>query len=709
MASPRASHLLIVFAVSCLALTYEVVLIRLLTISQDASYIGVVISLALLGFGYSGSFLVWIKDRLQSPQYFRRFIILHIIAFPIAIGACTLLSIRYSVHPGELLWDKSLLFDSFMAFFILSVPFFLASNLINATMVVFPSGIHRIYAFDLWGAGLGGIAALFLLPSIHSDLLPMSSYKPLSRTRLQPGVEELVSQSTRHATTVVLSSAIPFRYAPGLSLAHVGEFPQQLGLFVDGSTFFPITANNKHKYYLDTPEGLFYSLTRPVSVLMWGLGGGDGVRLARASGAHRIDVIELDPNRLELLKTVGKTAPPFALDTAGVSIGPRLAVSEPSYDLIHISEIGGSPSAFQVTAHDLLGILTIDTMAALKQTLKSQGGILVSIWKDMPPHRRLKVESLLAASFPNPRINVLESLQTLSYSVLNNDALVTALRAQATELGFKLHDFNAFRTTSSVLFDASVPTLDKPFISGALRLEPLWEFVRHGLDPRRLPVDPSFFLPWFALLAALFFSFILILLPLVPLARERRIFSPLLALRFICYFTALGLGFLWVEVTAIQKLKLILGQGIVATVLMLATFLIFAGLGSLTAKQEFFHRRFGTALLFAALIGAVIAAFLSMNLILQPIADIRLQCLVAVLLWAPAAFLMGIPFALGIRRLAVHSPSLVAWAWAINGSASVVSAILAQMLYPYFGFLAVLLMAALLYGGAWMTVPQKLR
>jgi hypothetical protein len=56
---------------------------------------------------------------------------------------------------------------------------------------------------------------------------------------------------------------------------------------------------------------------------------------------------------------------------------------------------------------------------------------------------------------------------------------------------------------------------------------------------------------------------------------------------------------------------------------------------------------------------------------------------------------MGMPFPLGLRSL--HGADLIPWAWAINGCASVVSAVLAVVLAMHFGFTAVILMAATFY------------
>jgi hypothetical protein len=76
------------------------------------------------------------------------------------------------------------------------------------------------------------------------------------------------------------------------------------------------------------------------------------------------------------------------------------------------------------------------------------------------------------------------------------------------------------------------------------------------------------------------------------------------------------------------------------------------------------------------------------------------RAVVAVLLMAPLAFFMGIPFPLALREL---EEPLVPWGWGINGCASVVSPALATVLAIDLGFTVVLWLALALYAAipAW--------
>ncbi|MCZ6606924.1 MAG: SAM-dependent methyltransferase, partial [Alphaproteobacteria bacterium] len=74
------------------------------------------------------------------------------------------------------------------------------------------------------------------------------------------------------------------------------------------------------------------------------------------------------------------------------------------------------------------------------------------------------------------------------------------------------------------------------------------------------------------------------------------------------------------------------------------------------------------------------------------------KILVSVVLIAPLAFFMGMPFPLGLRRVADEAPRLVPWAWGVNGCASVLSAVLASLLATHVGFTVVVALAMGLYG-----------
>ena len=70
------------------------------------------------------------------------------------------------------------------------------------------------------------------------------------------------------------------------------------------------------------------------------------------------------------------------------------------------------------------------------------------------------------------------------------------------------------------------------------------------------------------------------------------------------------------------------------------------------------------------------------------------KMVLASLMIAPLAFFMGMPFPLAIK---IINKKFVPWAWAVNGSASVLSTIIAVFVALFFGYSTVLVLSAFLY------------
>jgi uncharacterized membrane protein len=88
---------------------------------------------------------------------------------------------------------------------------------------------------------------------------------------------------------------------------------------------------------------------------------------------------------------------------------------------------------------------------------------------------------------------------------------------------------------------------------------------------------------------------------------------------------------------------------------------------------------------------------------------ISIKILITILLIAPLAFFMGMPFPMALAGLAKHANQFVPWAWGINGCASVISAVLATLLAIHFGFTAVILFALILYTAVVFVFPTPQR
>ena len=182
----------------------------------------------------------------------------------------------------------------------------------------------------------------------------------------------------------------------------------------------------------------------------------------------------------------------------------------------------------------------------------------------------------------------------------------------------------------------------------------------------------------------------------------------------IIYFFAIGLAFLFIELAFIQKFTLILSQPLYAVAVALCAFLIFSGLGSLYVQRTimtgsktiipFILRR--SVILIGLITVAYIVWLPVISSTIMSMPEI-MRIASAFVLAAPLAFVMGMPFPVGIAILQQTRPQFIPWAWGINGCASVLSAILAVLLAIEIGFNGVMLCAVVLYFIAWFSQTKK--
>ncbi len=165
------------------------------------------------------------------------------------------------------------------------------------------------------------------------------------------------------------------------------------------------------------------------------------------------------------------------------------------------------------------------------------------------------------------------------------------------------------------------------------------------------------------------------------------------------YFLCLGLAYIFLMISAMQRFGLLLGHPTYAITLTMATFLIGSGLGSLVAGR--FPVSAGPRILKCVALTLCLAA-LALQVFLPGIVEAALaygfavRSLVTVLLLLPMAFVMGMCFPSGIR-LIQDREAWVAWAYGVNGAASVLGSVLAVILAMSLGFTNVQWVSAGLY------------
>ncbi len=259
-------------------------------------------------------------------------------------------------------------------------------------------------------------------------------------------------------------------------------------------------------------------------------------------------------------------------------------------------------------------------------------------------------------------------------------------------------------TVSTRAFNLAPVTDDRPAFYAVLRLS------RLGLLLQRLQILPQSEIGALVNLAvlaqAIVFAALVLFLPLlaprIVAQRQGGVLRP------VIYFPALALGFLFIEIFAIEKASVVLDDRAMGFALVLSFMLIFSGLGSLTSsrfanKQAVVWLALMVVLLWAAMMLVSLPELMRLGDGLpQPV-----RILAVMLAIAPVSLAMGLPFPLGLAQ--VSEGSFLPWAWGLNGAFSVVATPLANLMARNFGFDAILIAAVLLYGLAAITYPALRR
>src|SRR5438093_1082501 len=196
-----------------------------------------------------------------------------------------------------------------------------------------------------------------------------------------------------------------------------------------------------------------------------------------------------------------------------------------------------------------------------------------------------------------------------------------------------------------------------------------------------------------ALIPAVVLSWGLLLLPL------RRVMGAALVTaigrRTTVQALAVGFGFIAAEIVLLQRLTLYLGQPALALAVGLAALLVGAAAGSAASARA----KIGVPR--AALASAIVVtvAFLAFDRVAAAtlawplLARGATACVVAIAIGLP----LGSVFPSVIASAGAHDDGLVAWAWAVNGAASVIGSILAVVAALTIGFTGVGFLAAACY------------
>jgi len=476
-----------------------------------------------------------------------------------------------------------------------------------------------------------------------------------------------------------------------------------------------------------TVEHLKYDVTnvvhylRPSSdVVVVGAGGGRDILSALVFNQRQVTGVEINPSILELVN--GR----FGDFTGHLDRNPRvrfvndearsyLARMQARVDIIQISLIdtwaATASGAFVLTENSLY---TLEAWTRFLERLSPRGVLSVSRWyyADRPGEvyrsAVLAVAALQRLGIARPRDHfaivrasppaTAGAPDGIGTILVSRDPLTSAdldtLEAVAARLQFDIvqsprtsvdDTFAAIASgdrlpalLASYPLDISAPTDDSPFFFHMLRLRDVFD-VHRWQDQGIV----SFNMKAVGVLGVLLTTVVLMTTAciVVPLMRTGRGTGLEGAAPYLAYFAAIGLGFMLIEISQLQRLTIFLGHPSYSLSVVLFSLLVSSGLGSLstarlTGPEGAARRRL--MLTIAVLAGFGLLTPLVTHRFEASSTPIRIALSIALLF--PLGFLMGMAFPLGMRLALRRAPLLAPWFWGVNGAASVCASVLAVVI-----------------------------
>jgi len=473
----------------------------------------------------------------------------------------------------------------------------------------------------------------------------------------------------------------------------------------------------------------------PKNTLIIGSAGGHEILTSLFFQAESIEAVELNPVTTSLLK--GKYAPysgnliyqPEVSLTTGDG-RTYLTRSNNNYDLIwfvapdsYAANNSASSGAFVLSESYLY---TVEMLNEAFNHLTEKGIIVAQFGEydfDKKPNRTARYvstayESLNSINVKNPNEHMVVTT-SLDYPASLSTVLIKKKPFETVELkrlsehtksvkGTKIRYMpnqkglnNTIELVASSPYDQVKDTLDDyPYnLSPVHDNAPFfWHFQNFGdvlneifepVDPGR---DPEVAVGERVLILLLIISIVLAaIFLLLPFCLVRKNWSELPNKKAsFSYFAALGIGFMLLEITMIQKLVLLLGYPTYSLTITLASLLIFTGIGS--ASSSFISGSPKLRLWLLVILSIITASYL---IGLTPLTNLLIQFPLwfrffsAFIILAPLGLCLGIFMPLGLKSVARISdfPTIyISWAWAVNGFFSVIGSVLTTILAMTYGF-----------------------
>ncbi len=442
----------VVLFVSAGILGFEIALMRVLLVVSWHYFAFLIISLAMLGFGASGTALTILQARLRpriGPVLYT-LVLATAVAMAICVGLAQRFPLELRMVPA--IWPAQLM-QCLAHWALLSIPFFLGGAIIGLSLMTAAARTPIIYSCNLLGSAVGAALSLSLMHFVPPQwLCPLMSIPvflgvPLQGIRKRRAallmwattglvavgfltivpprlvadrykfgayVDQLVNQNLATRAGVALSPRAvveAFRSETFHQLPFLtgGEAPPPLAILLTDGHYAGSVLDAKTQddgcVVENTLPALAYALAPPdPRVTLLGETGGVNVWLAIRSKARSIDVVQPNAELVDIVRTA-------LHDHGGTVLGlpsVRIAIAEPrhfvetsdqEFDLIQFVSLEGSAAG----SHGLGGLgeerlFTVEGVVSAIRLLSPNGVLSITRGIQTPPRDNLKIFATVASA-----------------------------------------------------------------------------------------------------------------------------------------------------------------------------------------------------------------------------------------------------------------------------------------------------------------------
>ena len=227
------------------------------------------------------------------------------------------------------------------------------------------------------------------------------------------------------------------------------------------------------------------------------------------------------------------------------------------------------------------------------------------------------------------------------------------------------------RATEASYLDLSAPTDARPFFFNQLRLDRLFDQDLFALASRPGVYGGNLSATLTLAMLILISAVLVVATIIIPLRSTVSTAASTLIVAGTAYFALIGIGFMMAEIALLQRISVFLGHPVYALSVVLFSLILSTGVGSLASERiplDSSPRLIGWSVLVGLYLLAL-PSWLPEVLLHLESASLLFRAGLAVLVLAPAGFLMGFGFPTGMRLVAMIDERPTPWFWGINGAA----------------------------------------